>query len=266
MSSGSSNRTWSAHRQAIEGGAARCHRPFGSGSHFSWADHDDPHRYGARMNRPVNERQLEVLRWIADGCPTGKWSEDDNVPKISAAALKSRGLATVTGHGRRWAATITDAGTHYLEHGSYPPSDEPSVAAVRAVRSRRETPPNLDLGEGASALRRIRVSAMGGAAQPVRSVPVNVTPTSSGGQWPGIPAWTDAVCSGEGTPPASLGDEVPGAASQHQGRGEQHAGSPSFDAHGCPIGAAPGSLRPCGGGMTICRSTDERGSRRRVPT
>lgn len=82
------------------------------------------------MNRPVNDRQLEVLQWIADGCPTGRWSEDNNVHKISAAALRSRGLATVTGHGRTWTAAITEAGMHYLKHGGYPPSDEPPTAVV----------------------------------------------------------------------------------------------------------------------------------------
>ncbi|MCC9055196.1 hypothetical protein LOK55_13095 [Microbacterium sp. F2E] len=102
------------------------------------------------MSRPVNDRQLEVLRWIADGCPPGKWPEDDNVHKISASALKSRGLATVTGHGRTWTAAITDAGTHYLEHGSYPPSDEPPFAVVSAGRSRRESPAKLELGGAAS--------------------------------------------------------------------------------------------------------------------
>ncbi len=82
--------------------------------------------------------------------PPGKWPEDDNVHKISASALKSRGLATVTGHGRTWTAAITDAGTHYLEHGSYPPSDEPPVAIFSAGRSRRESPAKLELGEAAS--------------------------------------------------------------------------------------------------------------------
>ncbi|WP_068482594.1 hypothetical protein [Pseudoclavibacter helvolus] len=99
------------------------------------------------MNRPVNDRQLEVLRWIADGCPAGQWTEDDNAHKISAAALKSRGLATVTGHGRTWTAAITDDGTHYLAHGSYPPSDEPSVAVARSGRTRDETPPKGNLNK-----------------------------------------------------------------------------------------------------------------------
>ena len=102
------------------------------------------------MNRPVNDRQLEVLRWIADGCPAGRWPEDDNVHKISAAALKSRGLATVTGNGRTWTASITDAGTHFLEHGSYSPSDEPPLAVAAAKPSLRKTSPKLDLSDGAS--------------------------------------------------------------------------------------------------------------------
>ncbi|MBC9936937.1 MULTISPECIES: hypothetical protein [unclassified Leucobacter] len=102
------------------------------------------------MSKPVNDRQLEVLRWIADGCSAGKWPENDNVHKISAAALKSRGLATVKGHGANWAASITDAGTHYLEHGSYPPRDDPPVAVAALSRSRRQALPKLDLGEGAS--------------------------------------------------------------------------------------------------------------------
>lgn len=99
------------------------------------------------MNRPVGDRQLEVLRWSADGCPASEWAEDDNVHKISAAALRSRGLTTITAAGKTWTATITDAGTHYLEHGSYPPDSEPPVTAKR---SRHRTPQQLDLGNGAS--------------------------------------------------------------------------------------------------------------------
>lgn len=102
------------------------------------------------MGRPVNERQLEVLRWIADGCPEGKWAENDNAHKISAAALKFRGLATITGRGRAWTATVTDAGMHYLEYGTYPPSVTPTLEIVAANRASRATPTKLDLGEGAS--------------------------------------------------------------------------------------------------------------------
>lgn len=73
------------------------------------------------MTRPVNARQLEVLRWVADGCPDGRWPADDFTYKTTAGALKGRGLITIKGHGRTWQAATTDAGTYYLDHGEYPP-------------------------------------------------------------------------------------------------------------------------------------------------
>lgn len=68
----------------------------------------------------VNPRQLEVLQWIADGCPDGRWPPDDVSFKLSSVALQNRKLVTIRGRGPRWTATITDAGRHYLEHGAYP--------------------------------------------------------------------------------------------------------------------------------------------------
>lgn len=73
------------------------------------------------MSRPVNARQLEVLRWVAGGCPEGRWPAGDFTYKTTAGALKGRGLITVKGHGRTWQASITEAGTYYLDHGGYPP-------------------------------------------------------------------------------------------------------------------------------------------------
>lgn len=73
------------------------------------------------MKGPLNERQLDVLRWIADDCPEGKWAEEDYSYKTSAKALESRGLVKISGHGKTWTASITAAGTYYLEHGTYPP-------------------------------------------------------------------------------------------------------------------------------------------------
>jgi hypothetical protein len=107
--------------------------------------------YGAVVDRGVNDRQREVLKWIADGCPDGRWPQDDFSYKVSAGALKSRGLVTIKGHAATWAAEITEAGTHYLEHGSYP------AGSARPRRTRRSSragsPANsapLDLGDGAS--------------------------------------------------------------------------------------------------------------------
>lgn len=73
------------------------------------------------MPRPVNARQLEVLRWVADGCRDGRWPPDDFTYKTTAGALKGRGLVTIKGRGATWHAAITEAGTYYLEHGEYPP-------------------------------------------------------------------------------------------------------------------------------------------------
>ncbi|PRA06181.1 hypothetical protein CQ019_01880 [Arthrobacter sp. MYb229] len=102
------------------------------------------------MDGLVNERQLEVLRWISDGCPEGKWPEDGFPYKTSAAALKSRGLVTITRHGSTWTAAVTKAGTHYLEHGTYPPSASPKAPTVPAVRAHRAVAVDLGLGDGAS--------------------------------------------------------------------------------------------------------------------
>lgn len=85
------------------------------------------------MDPKINDRQLVVLRWIADGCPEGHWPKDDFTYKLSAKALKSRHLVTIRGHGPTWQATTTDAGSHYLEHGSYPPGHHLAPKAAKAA-------------------------------------------------------------------------------------------------------------------------------------
>jgi hypothetical protein len=69
----------------------------------------------------LTENQVAVLRWIAEGCPSNVMQGDS--PRISAAALKRRGLVTTTGHGPSWAARISQAGREYLEKvdGADPP-------------------------------------------------------------------------------------------------------------------------------------------------
>jgi hypothetical protein len=70
----------------------------------------------------LTEAQTDVLRWVSDGCPEGVY--EDVVHRISAAALKRRGLVTVTGRGPMWVARITDEGRRYLEKLS---SESPPV-------------------------------------------------------------------------------------------------------------------------------------------
>lgn len=72
----------------------------------------------------LTPRQLVVLQWIAEGCPDGTWPDDSH--KISARALETRNLATVSRRGGRWHATIKSDGTYYLTHGQYPKEPPPT--------------------------------------------------------------------------------------------------------------------------------------------
>ncbi|HZO36729.1 MAG TPA: hypothetical protein VFB41_07630 [Solirubrobacteraceae bacterium] len=66
----------------------------------------------------LTERQLEILRWIADGCPTGVMEGERH--KISAAALRNRGLVTTNGHGAAWIAKATRRGREYIAEADGP--------------------------------------------------------------------------------------------------------------------------------------------------
>ncbi|CAN5378268.1 hypothetical protein BH10ACT9_BH10ACT9_41230 [soil metagenome] len=72
-----------------------------------------------RRNEPLTVRQVEVLQWIAEGCPEGVWRDFTN--KTTAYALASRGFVTVDRRRKQWSATLTDDGQFYLAHG-HPPS------------------------------------------------------------------------------------------------------------------------------------------------
>lgn len=67
----------------------------------------------------LTDRQVEVLRWIADGCPERSWPDETH--KSTARALQGRGLTEVSRKRKVWTATITEAGRHYLEDGAYEP-------------------------------------------------------------------------------------------------------------------------------------------------
>lgn len=71
------------------------------------------------LDAPLNTRQLDVLRWISDGCPDGRWTTFTF--KTTANALASRRLATVSKRGGIWSAAVLPAGEYYLANGSYPP-------------------------------------------------------------------------------------------------------------------------------------------------
>ena len=54
----------------------------------------------------LNQKQVEVLRWVEDGCPIGG-DEEGYERRITARALERRGLIAIKGHGASWSASIT---------------------------------------------------------------------------------------------------------------------------------------------------------------
>jgi hypothetical protein len=74
------------------------------------------------QRKTLNEVQVAVLRWISEGCPDGVVADSASA-RISAAALRNRGLVRTSGRGPSWTAMITAAGTEYLRQveGPNPP-------------------------------------------------------------------------------------------------------------------------------------------------
>lgn len=94
------------------------------------------------FDTPLNTRQLDVLRWISDGCPDGRWT--DFTYKTTAKSLQNRRLVIVTKKGG-WSATIDPAGVYYLKHGDYPADHFPNKRRsysriVRLAHSEAGTP------------------------------------------------------------------------------------------------------------------------------
>jgi hypothetical protein len=80
------------------------------------------------QRKTLTEAQVAVLRWISDGCPEGVMQ--DHHHRISAAALRSRGLVETRGRGRSWTATVTPAGTAYLATVDGPEPPIPRQAKI----------------------------------------------------------------------------------------------------------------------------------------
>ncbi|NTW38632.1 MAG: hypothetical protein HGA44_01895 [Cellulomonadaceae bacterium] len=81
----------------------------------------------------LNERQREVLAWIAQGCPPRDWP--DFTYKTVAVALQSRGLVVVSKRGGVWSARITEVGRR-VHSGVVP--NQPAVPRKSAARSGHE--------------------------------------------------------------------------------------------------------------------------------
>lgn len=98
---------------------------------------------GVARPTKLNERQVAVLRWIAEGCPQRDWPDESH--KNTARALASRGLAEVGRKSKFGTATITSAGEYYLKHGHLEPrpvmdlktGDDAVEAPIRLARGQR---------------------------------------------------------------------------------------------------------------------------------
>lgn len=91
----------------------------------------------SRVFAPLNDNQVAVLSWIADGCPEGAMEGYSH--KTTAIALQNRKLAVVSKSGGIWRATLTGAGAYYLEHGIFQPTPE----APGRQRQPRPSAPSL---------------------------------------------------------------------------------------------------------------------------
>lgn len=103
-----------------------------------------------RRTDPLNDRQLAVLQWVADGHPAD--AMQGNMYKRTAAALQDRRLVKISRAGGNWSAVLTEAGQHYLAHGSFPADvgstagrvadarPSPRQQASAAVRSSQSSP------------------------------------------------------------------------------------------------------------------------------
>lgn len=80
------------------------------------------------QRKTLTEKQVRVLRWIGDGCP--ERGIDDEFHRITAGALRNRGLITTAGRGPTWTAKITDAGRAYLAQVDSPNPPIPRQANV----------------------------------------------------------------------------------------------------------------------------------------
>ena len=72
-----------------------------------------------RLPSTLNDKQIEILRWVAEGAPAARYP-DGFAHRITARALASRGFVSIIGGGPSWEAAITPAGLEWLEKRQAP--------------------------------------------------------------------------------------------------------------------------------------------------
>jgi hypothetical protein len=66
------------------------------------------------VQRELNKRQIAVLPWARQGCPSAVW--ETSAYKISCVALQNRGIPRISKRRGQWNATLTESGRHYPTH------------------------------------------------------------------------------------------------------------------------------------------------------
>jgi hypothetical protein len=100
----------------------------------------------------LNERQLAVLRRVGSGEDLGA-SSMTGAFKVSAGALRDRGLLAISRRGGQWRASLTEAGRYYLDHGRHPDHPPaPTTASAGGGRSAPRRHTTVDNHEGGPAV------------------------------------------------------------------------------------------------------------------
>jgi hypothetical protein len=106
---------------------------------------DGNHRGSAKflsgVNRPINERQLELLRRIA--------ANDRPLPRaesnaaVSVYAPRFRGLVATSSERHYWTPTLTDKGRFLVEHGHVPDAEPAAASGGRERQDQIGSGPTL---------------------------------------------------------------------------------------------------------------------------
>jgi len=99
----------------------------------------------------LNERQIEILEWIKDGCPDGVFPADSFAHRVSARALASRGLIRISGRGDAWEAAVTPRGA------VWPAATEEDAAVLARQKKVAEVEAKVAAEAGTKLLRATRI-------------------------------------------------------------------------------------------------------------
>ena len=112
---------------------------------------------GVAQRKTLTEQQVGILRWISEGCPDGVTEGDSH--RVSAAALRRRGLITTSGRGPTWVAAVTEVGREYLEKVD---SEDPPVPRQENTSVTQQLVEDVIAAGGALRVRRRRWYGEGG--------------------------------------------------------------------------------------------------------